>query len=349
MGKAWDGTGIAFCVDTWKEVYRVMKPGANLLAFGGTRTYHRMVVAIEEAGFDVIDSVHWLHGQGFPKSKHQLKPAHEPIVLATKPGGAKWLGIEQCRIGTETTTTKVCEQRFSGQDYANGQVYKPKFVGEYENPPGRWPSNVCLSHIGGPDGCVEVGVRRVKAGNSVATTSVPGMFGVGTRIGRHYADPDGRETVAEWRCVEQCPIRQLDMQAGERKGDPPNRKPRRAVGFGSDFMDDNWNPGAGVTTSGFTDSGNVSRFFYCSKASKADRGEGNRHPTVKSTPLMRWLCRLVTPPGGIILDPFMGSGSTGKAAVLEGFGFVGIEQEAESFATAQRRIKAAQAKEPLFS
>ncbi len=160
-----------------------------------------------------------------------------------------------------------------------------------------------------------------------------------------YADPDGRETVAEFRCVDGCPILALDTQAGERKsgGKPGARYNCKAETkiYGGGLNEQ--------TSPLYSDSGNASRFFYVAKASKADRGEGNKHPTCKNTNLMSWLARLVCPPGGTVFDPFMGSGSTGVASIREGFGFIGIEQEAEYFATAKRRLKAAQAKEPLFA
>ena len=164
---------------------------------------------------------------------------------------------------------------------------------------------------------------------------------------RGRAAVEKAETLGRWPAnvvLDEEAARLLDEQSGERGG-----------GFGVRGSDQNGVAAAqGINkyhrvnrkdlgaVVGYGDSGGASRFYYCAKASKSDRGENNKHPTVKSTNLMRWLCRLACPPGGVILDPFAGSGSTGKAAIHEGFSFVGIERDPESFATAQRRIAAAQ-------
>ncbi len=330
--------------DRLAEALRVAKPGAHLLCWAIPRTSHWTGTAIEDAGWVIEDVITHIFGTGFPKHKSKLKPGAEHWILATKPGGAKWLNVDGCRIGTTVETWP------SSRSYAPGQM-QPGHNGKTEQtgpaPAGRWPANICLSHS---PGCVEVGTRLVKTGmgfrNVTDEQSKRATFPVACNgEDRGYADPDGRETVAEWRCVENCPVRLLDEQAGERKsggksGTHYNCKAETNI-YGGGLNEQ--------TSPLYSDSGNASRFFYVAKASKADRGEGNKHPTCKNTNLMSWLARLVCPPGGTVFDPFMGSGSTGVASIREGFGFIGIEQEAEYFATAKRRLKAAQAKEPLFA
>lgn len=246
MGAKWDSTGIAFAADTWREVLRVAKPGAHLLAFGGTRTHHRMMVAIEDAGWELRDCLSWIYGSGFPKSAEALKPAYEPIVLARKPVrgtrksnkvlyGTGGLNIETARVPVEGSTR------------------------------GRWPANVLH------DGSLEV---------LAAFPAAPGQLA-------NRSDN----------------VRKTKNTFGSFAKNAPGDARK--------------------------DVGSAARFFYCARASSADRGAGNTHPTVKPTSLMRYLVRLVTPQQGIVLDPFAGSGSTGKAAALEGCHFVGIEQQAE--------------------
>jgi site-specific DNA-methyltransferase (adenine-specific) len=278
MGKEWDRgvPGEPF----WREALRVSKPGAHLLAMGGTRTFHRLAVAIEDAGWEIRDTLCWLYGQGFPKGKGCLKPAWEPVIMARKAGGRPRLQVDQSRIGVFK------------MDGFNPNI-------------GRWPANVCLDE----------------------------------------------EAAA-----------MVDEQSGFSKSvEHTDRTPSASVGYGVAA----W-PKRGTSHS---DSGGASRFFYCAKASRSEREAGlegmplrttegmrgnagpslvgddrvrtrlsNPHPTVKPISLMRWLCRLVTPPGGIILDPFAGSGSTGCAAVAEGFGFIGIEMQEEYVTIARARI-----------
>jgi site-specific DNA-methyltransferase (adenine-specific) len=320
MGAKWDVDVPG--IDVWTECLRVLKHGGHLLAFAGTRTQHRMACRIEDAGFHIRDMIAWVYGSGFPKSHNgewggtALKPALEPITVARKPligtVEANWrehgtgaLNIEACRVGSEST--KVAKRGGCGAFPHEDDAWVPKevMVGSDE---GRWPAN--LIH----DGSAEV--------LAVFPTTSPSKIGV--------RDPNGT----------------MGYHGG-------------ASGL----------PGV---LGGHNDTGSAARFFYEAKASKADRDEGcygfsdkqylhderdtpienayqrnasasaNHHPTVKPTDLMRYLCRLVTPAGGIVLDPFMGSGSTGKGAVLEGFQFIGIEREAEYLAIAQARIDHAQ-------
>ena len=339
MGKAWDYQVPQ--VDVWQECLRVLKPGGHLLSFFGTRTYHRGVIPIEDAGFEIRDQIGWVYGSGFPKSHNQhgdwegwgtaLKPAWEPIVMARKPivgtvaanlaeHGTGALNIEGCRVETSDNlgggayaATPTEREQMRGAEAGNS--WRRGGAGDYEQPEGRWPAN--LIH----DGSDEV----------VA------------------AFPQARGQIAD-----------ASSSSETRK----NQNTYGAMKRGND--------GAQARDQG----GSAARFFYVAKASKQDRDDGittpeqpvvtfatangtsgkpssisegretayrNTHPTVKPTNLMRYLCRLVTPPGGTVLDPFMGSGSTGRGAVLEGFSFIGIEMEAAYYDFADARIAAAEA------
>jgi len=369
MGKSWDSTGVAYQVDLWRECLRVLKSGGHLLAFGGSRTYHRLACAIEDAGFQIRDQIMWVYGSGFPKSldvskaidkaagverevvssyethdirnaglmdrkgsmtvevtapataeakKWQgwgtaLKPAHEPIVLARKPfdgtvtnnvltHGTGGINIDGCRVETND------KWEATGKQFALSQTLQ-----------------------GGVDGSLNVSVSSTHS------------------LGRFPANfiHDGSDEVLELFPDTKAGIAIRRNKGGNTFGGTSPKPPMENLGYG--------------------DSGSAARFFYCAKANKKDRNEGcetlpdqqwrhegaaiperenrlflpskNNHPTVKPTDLMRYLCRLITPPNGTILDPFTGSGSTGKAAVLEGFNFIGIEQSAEYIEIAIARIK----------
>lgn len=351
MGKKWDYDVPS--VEVWTECLRVLKPGGYLLAFSGTRTQHRMVCAIEDAGFEIRDQIGWAFGSGFPKSHNgewggtALKPAWEPICMARKPligtVEANWrehgtgaLNIDGCRIEADarapiTGRGGIPARHAEHESRPAGVVAQPHELG-------RWPAN--LIH----DGSDEV---------LSSFPLAPGQIADAKRSGE-------RKTANVYGTM-----RYANGRDGEASASSDNDG---AVGF-------KMKPGARRA-----DAGSAARFFYCAKASRSDRNagteslpqrvagmvsntsgqhitrrdegyeqkpQGNHHPTVKPTDLMRYLCRLVTPPGGVVLDPFMGSGSTGKAAVLEGFGFVGIEREAEYVEIARQRISSACL--PLFA
>ena len=397
MGKKWDGTGVAFDPETWKAVLRVMKPGAHLVAFGGSRTYHRLACAIEDAGFEIRDQIQWIYGSGFPKSLDvskaidahlgaerevigmrrvipgvafeqsspyatgktmipatapataydgwgtALKPAHEPIVLARKPFGCTvaenvltygtgGLNIDACRIGyvhQEDKAAAAAAARRSCQDetgngkgiasfqhstQTRGIESLPEFYENQEK--GRWPANVIH------DGSDEVLAHFPDAPGALRPVNGSEKPKTGTAVYGDY-------------------------------GPRPSCEPR------DDF-------------------GSAARFFYCAKASKEDREEGlddlpirsagevterqegtaglnspragagrtngsrNHHPTVKPVELMRYLVRLVTPLGGVCLDPFAGSGSTGKACAMEDVRAILIEKEIEYCELAARRVRLSQ-------
>ena len=306
---------------------RVAKPGAHLLAFGGTRTFHRLACAIEDAGWEIRDTIMWVYGSGFPKSHNgpwggtALKPAWEPIIVARKSldgtveqnhtkHGTGALNIDRCRVAHTTV---------SGGSLALNSHLRPA--------------------ISGGNG------GRIIASEPERRTTVP------VKDGRWPANliHDGSEEV-----LAAFPETKSGKPAGVKSGGKGN-----AFGMFA----------GGIPVTGFGDAGSAARFFYCAKASREDRNSGldgmpekplnwssgtknpgsfqaegtkkaaqNPHPTVKPTALMRYLCRLVTPRGGLVLDPFAGSGSTGRGAVLEGFRFIGIEREAEYVEIARRRI-----------
>jgi len=335
MDKKWDYDVPG--IDTWKECLRVLKPGGFLLSFGSTRTYHRLIVNIEDAGFEIMDQLQWIFGSGFPKSKYSLKPANEPICLSRK----RYVGSIDNNIESYSTGgLNIDSCRILIEDYIGSRETKNNYIGIgtfmekagriYEqNENGRWPSNVILSHH---HECEFLGYKKVKnkSGSlsgfepSVPAKNVYSKFNNRGSFVK-YGDNEGFEKIEDWRCVDQCPVKLMH---------------------------------------------NKSRFFYCTKAQKKDRDDGlvskcqfkhgmllrdlrsddfvgNIHPTVKPTDLMRYLCRLITPKEGTIMDPFMGSGSTGRGAILEGFDFVGIENQERFFEISKIRIDAVMRKRQM--
>jgi len=394
--KNWNGY-YEFSFNWAKEVLRVLKPGGYLLSFGGTRTYHRMVCGLEDAGFEIRDCIMWVFSTGFPKSLNiaksidrllkegkaslnsigdnskgalgyhklnfeqgyrpkdytnverrqyeitediakkwegwgtALKPAYEPIVVARKPlseknvamNVLKWgtggINIDACRVGQE----KVIIHHAPAGTFAGGEPNRGS-IKNYYTSQGRFPTNVVLECI-----CDEV--------------------------------IEGKHTNLE------CPCYMLDKQSGVSKSNirMPTNKYYKAV--------NTWAAGKDLTIRGYNDSGGASRFFYCAKASRKERDMGlenlplkkgggmkgtedqslltgsgnvrnnlirNNHPTVKPLRLLEYLVKLITPPGGLVLDPFCGSGTTCLACKKLGFNFIGIEKEAEYVEIARARINA---------
>ena len=289
MGKEWDGGDIAFRKETWELAYKLLKPGGHLLAFSGSRTYHRMAVAIEDAGFEIRDQIMWLYGSGFPKSLNigdgwgtALKPAHEPIVMAKKrlegtnkqnkdKYGTGGINIDECRI--EGNDAKYPD---TNPDFRDQGKKSKEAIGIDKLSFGQ-TQNVARKKV----------VRKSRSGDGVWTNENSGMKAEGTE----FADAD-----------------------------PRGRFPANVMHGG---LETEW-----------------AKYFYCPKTSKSERNNAdkNTHPTVKPVELMKYLCRLVTPKGGVVLDPFMGSGSTGMAAKDEGFDFIGIEKDEEYFKICESRI-----------
>lgn len=348
MGKSWDASGIAFNVDVWREALRVIKPGGHLIAFSGSRTYHRMAVAIEDAGFEIRDQIMWVYGSGFPKS-HNIEKAinkMDGVEFLEKPAsGVGFMNAEG--VGGYNTTINQLEQVGDSSERAAiwqgwGTALKPAhepMVLARKPLEGTVANNVLTYGVGG----LNIEATRVpsddgfeKAWDKPVSTNI-------SAEGGKYISEGAKHTVdlTDYRPSGRFPANFIHDGSNEVVGLFPDTK----SGGG-----DRTGRQKGELFNGFGDtglerpfeanSGSAARFFYCAKASKKDRNEGttNNHPTVKPTTLMQYLVRLVTPPKGIVLDPFMGSGSTGKACAYEGFDFIGIDQSAEYVAIAQARI-----------
>lgn len=360
MGKDWDHgvPGVPF----WEAALRVAKPGAYLLAFGGTRMFHRLAVAIEDAGWEIRDTVMWVYGSGFPKShnvskaidkaagvkRRDLGPNPNKIGRTQDMRGGNFMThivVDDVSDHTRITAPATDEaKQWDGWGTALKPAWEPIIVAR-KPLIGTVAQNVLEYGTGAIniDGCRVGTTKRVPG---ILSTTENQVFGKG--LGSY-------------------------CQTGEESGHNPNigRWPANLIHDGSDevvelFPESRGQQGNVKGTENSTpakntygkyertpslkrdDSGSAARFFYCAKSSKKDRGENNSHPTVKPTDLMRYLVRLVTPPKGIVLDPFMGSGSTGKAAKLEHFSFIGIELEQESFDTAKQRIESCVVKNTLL-
>ena len=342
MGKEWDGGDVAFRKETWELAYKLLKPGGHLLAFSASRNYHRMAVAIEDAGFEIRDQIMWIYGSGFPKSLNlgdgwgtALKPAHEPIVMAKKrlegtnkqnkdKYGTGGINIDGCRIKTNPEVDDMLREVERVQ---------------------RDESNVWSNKNSG----------FKNENNNLTGVPIEGRFPANVMH-------DGSDVVKDIFPNSKGFVSNGDAKVGETsKGAIPPLRRGNATSYGDD--------------------GSAARYFYCPKTSKSERNVGldnftakpmawgnqakaelkrgnldfkgnqgdgskhnkvemrlNTHPTVKPVELMKYLCRLVTPKGGVVLDPFMGSGSTGMAAKDEGFDFIGIEKDEEYFKICESRI-----------
>lgn len=419
MGKTWDASGIAYNVAMWREALRVLKPGGHMLAFSGSRTYHRMVCAIEDAGFEVRDQIMWIYGSGFPKSLDVSK-------AIDKHGGQSvaWFGpwLRKWRAENGVTQKEIAALFPSNTGGLTGCVANWELGFNMPTPD---QFNAIRERFKLPFESLEVLAREVIGQNAgsrlavapgqdndrgavvldvtrAATPAAQKWQGWGTALKpahepicvarKPLAEGTVAANVLEWGAgavnIDACRVATTDSYSypngaggnsftvagavdGTRtaptESNPLGRWPANLLHDGSEevlaaFPD----AGGQLATNGIRTQGGVygkitnngqtfeprveldksaARFFYCAKASKSDRGAANIHPTVKPTDLMRYLCRLITPPGGTVLDPFAGSGSTGKAAVLERFSFVGFELSAEYAAIAQARIDAVRARD----
>lgn len=349
MGKKWDSTGIAYNVEVWQQALRVLKPGGHLIAFSGSRTYHRMVVAIEDAGFEIRDQIMWIYGSGFPKSLNVSKAidntagAEREVVAINKfanrrpntiPGEVMKTGLKTNHNITAPSTSEV--KYWDGWGTALKPAHEPMVLAR-KPLIGTVADNV-LTH---GTGALNIDGSRIEADNENFDKLK------GRPIQKLATRRDGETDEQYNQRVLESPAQQEALDKLKTLG----RWPANVIHNG---IEAEW-----------------ARFFYCPKASKRDRNEGldeleekqrddsrkegnpggdnprnrgltqvkNHHPTVKPTELMRYLIKLITQPDGIVLDPFMGSGSTGKAAMLDGFRFIGIEQDADYLNIAKHRIK----------
>ena len=329
MGKEWDGGDIAFRPETWELALKLLKPGGYILAFSASRNYHRMAVAIEDAGFEIRDQMMWLYGSGFPKSLNlgngwgtALKPAHEPIVMARKSlegtnkqnmekYGVGGINIDGCRIEGEVKhpPNNPDFRDAAKQAMAKGGVDKLSFGQDRDAPIKRKTTN-----------------RKSRSKDRVWTDGNSGMKAEGSQFAD--ADPKGRFPAnvmhggleTEWAKYFYCP-KVSKSERNQGLEDFPVKKSKGGGGTSNDtWYEDDVNSASGK--------------FGSEKAPSK-----NTHPTVKPQELMKYLCRMVTPKGGTVLDIFMGSGSTGMAAKDEGFDFIGIERDKEYFNIAEKRIK----------
>jgi DNA modification methylase len=352
MGKAWD-KGVP-SADVWREVLRVLKPGGHLLAFAGTRTQHRMACAIEDAGFEIRDMIAWVYGSGFPKSLDVSKAIDKAAGAEREVVGQRVYGDGHVQNSTKLAPPIGTFQRT--QDERTETAPATPEARQWQG----W--GTALKPALEPITMARKPLTGTVAGNMLEWDT--GALNIdGCRVGTDggyslidvsQADKDKAQTVNAYGRL---------LNAKDRS-DPAPGKGRWPANLIHDGSDD---------ATGFFHDG-AERFFYCPKADQADRDDGlegfrvasggerserlecsagqtayagtrtparNIHPTVKPTDLMRYLCKLVTPPGGMVLDPFMGSGSTGRGAVLGGFGFIGIELDPEYIAIARARIEAA--------
>ena len=351
MSAKWDATppGVQ-----WAEAcYRVLKPGGHIAAFGGTRTWHRLAVAIEDAGFEMRDSLAWLYGSGFPKS-HDVGKAIDKLAGAEREVIGSKIGLpgyhlsgkgeagpaygsnlqqvtpEQRAAAAAVTAPATPEaQQWDGWGTALKPAFEPIVLARKPLAEKAVARNV-LAH---GTGAINVDACRIgtdedtsRAPSVVQDTSAP--FGTGLAMG-------GRgHSSGRWPAnvlLDQHAAAWVDEQSGDAGGQGGPRKGKAASQGVTGWKGGEWN---------WKDAGGASRFFYTAKAPKSERPnvDGVQHPTVKPLAIMRWLIRLVTPPGGTVLDPFAGSGTTIEAALIEGFDPVGIEMEADYLPLIQHRI-----------
>lgn len=348
MGKSWDSFVPGPSV--WRECFRVLKPGGHLLAFFGSRTYDIGALAIRLAGFEVRDQIMWVYGSGFPKSLDVSKAIDKAAGAEREVVGYKKQGTRSMfdggKLRPATLPATLPAQQWQGWGTALKPAHEPIVMAR--KPISTTVAANVLKHGTGAinvDGCrvstdhadfekLSAGVDAIrKRGgtmqNSWANHSDLSGANPANELGRWPANfiHDGSDEV-----VGLFPV------TGASKSNPRNNGEFKSVAKGRDLPH--------VTLGHDDNGGSAARFFYCAKASKRDRDENNNHPTVKPTNLMRYLVRMVTPPNGTVLDPFTGSGSTGKACMLEGFNFVGCELSDEYAEIAKARIEHANNLEP---
>ena len=377
MGKGWDNSGIAFQKETWRKCYDVLKPGGYLLAFGGSRTFHRIACAIEDAGFEIRDTIMWLYGSGFPKSMNIGLALDRKNGIDNRTGNiVKGQGVKDNNKNlmkvncNEKYEERIAQNKWKGWGTALKPSYEPIIVARKPFK-GSLVDNVIEYGVGGIniDEC-RVGTEKVFSLTKDLSATHGNNWGAGTPT-----PLTGEKVEHTGRFPANTILTYDETDFDEVCGGFPNTKSIVRMSEDKDIKQNTWSLGrTGITPRGHNDSGSASRYFYCAKASKKDRDEGldtfadekvndgrnkpidnafqrgeilrkNIHPTVKPTELMQYLVRLVTPNDGTILDPFNGSGSTGKAVMYENrernknYKYIGIELTEEYLPIAQARIE----------
>lgn len=356
MGKTWDNTGIANSVELWSQVLRVLKPGGHLLSFGGTRTYHRMASAIEDAGFEVRDMVEWVYGSGFPKSLNIGKAVD------------KLQGNERKTVGLKRGANRLINQAPNGRRNGNGtwgnetgrSPYLDKGTSEWEG----WGTALKPAHEP-----IVLARKPIEKGLSVAENCLKwGTGGIdidGSRVSGEITTINilkkwsgfGQEKQPEYKqeinSSGRFPANLIHDNSEEVRECFPEAGNGWKRNYGEDYRGKQYGGGSFggggyLGNSTYADSGNASRFFksilYYPKASKKERNEGmeesrNTHPTVKPVALMEYLIQMVTKQGQTILDPFAGSGTTLVAAFKTGRGYIGIEKEEQYIPIINARLE----------
>ena len=366
MGKEWDGTGIAFNKEVWEECFRVVKPGATLMAFGSPRTYHRLTCAIEDAGWIIKDCIMWLYGSGFPKATDISKQLDKKAGKKRKQGERKkdfdkynspnykkinpveYAGRKpKEEVGYETIPATPEAKLWNGwKSHGLKPAYEPIIMAMKPNE-GSYAENALKWGVAG----LNIDESRVETSDSLdgGGTIDKSNYSTVTLKSQPVRGRTGAETGGRF------PANLIHDGSDEVVACFPNSK--STGGTGKIGLDSDVNLGGGNNYYNFGDSGSASRFFksilYYPKASKSERNKGmgntpdavrqpvkNNHPTVKPLKLMEYLCLLTkTPTGGIVLDPFAGSGTTCMAAKKVGRDFIGIEKEPDYVAIAEARIK----------
>jgi site-specific DNA-methyltransferase (adenine-specific) len=369
MGKSWDNSGIAYSVELWRECLRVLKPGGHLLAFGGTRTWHRLAVAIEDAGFEIRDNIAWLYGSGFPKSLNIAKSIEAKIITGS--------------------ANKTAFKKLQGEQIERGDWGIAKQQQTYGQRATNYDETAGATRLGKLDATTPEAQQWDGWGTALKPAHEPIVVArkplIGTVAENVLQHRTGGLNIDSTRIGTEGGTKGADFgEQGNVYGNGLNGnfgKPVEGLGrFPANIILDEF------TAELLDEQSDASRFFYVAKASKRDRNEGlddiegkeistkgnglattcdtcgattldgcdcpdrtysnpvrqNFHPTVKPTALMQYLIRLVTPPNGIVLDPFAGSGSTGKAAILENKQFIGIEITTEYLPIIQGRLEHAE-------